>query len=57
MKLFRTTPALVTYACGRRVEALDDTVGETIVAELPKHRHGLRSLIAAMATSELLRSR
>jgi hypothetical protein len=53
----RLTDRLLTYACGRRMEALDEAVIEEIVADLPKHQYGLRSLIEAVVTSELFRSR
>lgn len=51
------TERLLTYACGRRMEALDESVVETIVSELSKKEYGLRSLIEAVVTSELFRSR
>ena len=51
------TDRLLTYACGRRIDALDEPIVEKIVAELPKHQHGLRSLIEAAVTSELFLSR
>ena len=51
------TERLLTYACGRRMEALDEGVVEKIVSELPKKEYGLRSLIEAVVTSELFRSR
>ena len=51
------TERILTYACGRRMEALDDRVIEEIVAELPEHDYGLRSLIEAVVTSELFLSR
>ncbi len=51
------TDRLLTYACGRRMEALDESVVEKIVADLPKKNHGLRSLIEAVVTSELFLSR
>ncbi len=47
------TERLLTYACGRRIDALDEPIVEKIVAQLPAHNHGLRSLIEAVATSEL----
>jgi hypothetical protein len=47
------TDRLLTYACGRRIGALDDPSVEKIVAELPPRQHGLRSLIEAVVTSEL----
>ena len=46
------TDRLLTYACGRRMEALDETTIERIVAELPKKEYGLRSLIEAVIMSE-----
>jgi hypothetical protein len=46
------TDRLLTYACGRRMEALDEPAIEQIVAELPKKEHGLRSLIEAVIMSE-----
>ncbi|MBK8035716.1 MAG: DUF1592 domain-containing protein [Verrucomicrobiaceae bacterium] len=51
------TDRLLTYACGRRMEALDEGAVEKIVDELPKQNYGLRSLIEAVVTSELFRSR
>lgn len=51
------TERLLTYACGRRMEALDEGVVEKIVSELSKKEYGLRSLIEAVVTSELFRSR
>ena len=51
------TDRLLTYACGRRIGALDEPVVEKILAELPKHKHGLRSLIEAVVASELFLSR
>ncbi len=47
------TDRLLTYACGRRMEALDEPIVESIAAALPAHRNGLRSLIEAVVTSEL----
>lgn len=47
------TDRLLTYACGRRIGALDEQVVERIVADLPNHNHGMRSLIEAVVTSEL----
>jgi hypothetical protein len=51
------TDRLLTYACGRRIDALDQPAVDKILAELPKHNHGLRSLIEAVVTSELFHSR
>jgi hypothetical protein len=51
------THRLLTYSCGRRMEALDEPVVEKIVADLPKQKHGLRSLIEAVVSSELFLSR
>jgi hypothetical protein len=48
---------LLTYACGRRIGALDEPSVDKIVADLPKHNHGLRSLIEAVVTSELFTRR
>jgi hypothetical protein len=46
------TDRLLTYACGRRIGALDQPIVEKIVADLPGRQHGLRSLIEAVVTSE-----
>lgn len=46
------TERLLTYACGRRMEALDEATIERIVADLPKREYGLRSLIESVITSE-----
>ncbi len=43
---------LLTYACGRRIGALDEATVEKIVADLPKKQYGLRSLIEAVVCSE-----
>jgi hypothetical protein len=51
------TDRLLTYACGRRMEALDQATVERIVAELAKKEYGLRSLIELVVLSELFRSR
>jgi hypothetical protein len=51
------TDRLLTYACGRRMEALDEPIVEKIVADLPKSEYGLRSLIEAVVSSELFLSR
>jgi len=51
------TDRLLTYACGRRITALGEPIVEKIVAELPNKKHGLRSLIEAVVTSELFLSR
>ncbi len=51
------TDRLLTYACGRRMEVLDEATVEKIVAELAKKEYGLRSLIEAVVTSELFLSR
>ena len=51
------TDRMLTYACGRRIEALDEPILEKIVTELAPHKHGLRSLIEAVVTSELFLSR
>jgi hypothetical protein len=46
------TDRLLTYACGRRVEALDAPTLDEITSELPKNKYGMRSLIEAVVTSE-----
>jgi hypothetical protein len=51
------TDRLLTYACGRRMEALDEAAIERIVADLPKKQYGLRSLIEAVVNSEPFLSR
>jgi len=51
------TARMLTYACGRRMEALDEATIEHIVADLPEKEYGLRSLIESVVTSELFRSR
>jgi hypothetical protein len=51
------THRLLTYACGRRMEALDEAVIEKIVAGMPEKEYGLRSLIEDVVTSELFLSR
>jgi len=51
------TDRLLTYACGRRIGALEEAVVEKIVADLPKKEYGLRSLIEAVVTSELFQNR
>jgi len=50
------TDRLLTYACGRRMEALDEAVIEKIVAGMPENEYGMRSLIEDVVTSELFRS-
>jgi len=50
------TDRLLTYACGRRIEALDAPVVEKIVADLADHDYGLRSLIEAVVMSQAFRS-
>jgi hypothetical protein len=51
------TVRLLTYACGRRMGALDEPGVEKIVAALPARGHGLRSLLEAVVTSDLFLSR
>ena len=51
------TERLLTYACGRRMGALDEPVVEAIVAAQPPRGHGLRSLLEAVVTSDLFLSR
>jgi hypothetical protein len=46
------TDRLLTYACGRRIGALDEATVEKIVADLPMKEYGLRSLIEAVVCSE-----
>lgn len=46
------TDRLLTYACGRRIETLDQPVVEKIVAGMPAKDFGLRSLIEAVVVSE-----
>ena len=48
---------LLTYACGRRMEVLDEATVENIVSDLPKHDYGLRSLIEAVVVSDPFRNR
>jgi hypothetical protein len=43
---------LLTYACGRRMGALDDSTVEQIVADLAKKQYGLRSLIESVVMSD-----
>jgi hypothetical protein len=47
------TERLLTYAIGRRMEALDPPGVEKIVIAFPNHQHGLRSLIEDVVASEL----
>lgn len=51
------TDRLLTYACGRRITALDEPIVEKIVAGMANHKYGLRSLIEAVVTSEAFLSR
>ena len=51
------TDRLLTYATGRRMEAMDEAVVERIFAGLPQKNHGMRSLIESVVTSELFLSR
>ena len=44
-------------ACGRRIGAFDEPIVEKILAALPERKHGLRSLIEAVVTSELFLGR
>jgi Protein of unknown function (DUF1592)/Protein of unknown function (DUF1588)/Protein of unknown function (DUF1585)/Protein of unknown function (DUF1595)/Protein of unknown function (DUF1587)/Planctomycete cytochrome C len=50
------TDRLLTYACGRRIGALEELTVEKIVSDLPKHDYGLRSLIEAVVMSDLFRN-
>lgn len=38
-------------------QPLNEPIVEKIVAELPKHKHGLRALIEAVVTSDLFLTR
>ena len=51
------TERLLTYACGRRVEALDQPVVRKIVGDLPQQDYGFRSLIEAVVLSEPFRTK
>lgn len=51
------TERLLTYACGRRIGALEEPMVTKILAASPRHDHGLRSLIESVVTSELFLSR
>jgi hypothetical protein len=51
------TERLLTYACGRRVEALDQPVVKRIVAALPEKNYGMRTLIEQVVASETFRSK
>ncbi len=51
------TDRLLTYACGRRIDALDGASVEEIVTGMSNHNHGMRSLIEAVVTSELFLNR
>jgi hypothetical protein len=50
------TSRLLTYACGRRMEALDEATVEQIAAEVANKDYGLRSLIEAAVLSEAFRN-
>lgn len=51
------TDRLLTYACGRRIGALEHPTVEKIIAGLPVQNYGLRSLIETVVTSELFLNR
>ena len=51
------TDRLLTYACGRRMEALDQPAVEKVAAGLSERNYGLRSLIEAVVTSDVFLSR
>lgn len=51
------TDRLLTYACGRRIGVLDEPAVDQIVATMPEHDHGLRSLIEAVVSSEIFLTR
>ncbi|MGL4400041.1 MAG: DUF1592 domain-containing protein [Luteolibacter sp.] len=46
------TERLLSYACGRRIDAFDDPTVTKIATEMPARNHGLRTLIEAVVTSE-----
>ena len=50
------TDRLFTYACGRRMESLDESTVEKTVEKVSKAKYGMRSLIEAVVMSELFRS-
>lgn len=51
------TERLLTYACGRRVEALDQPVVKKITTALPKSDYGMRTLVEQVVLSEAFRSK
>jgi hypothetical protein len=51
------TERLLTYACGRRVEALDQPTVKKIVAALPAKDYGMRTLIEQVVASGVFRSK
>lgn len=51
------TDRLLTYACGRRMEALDESTVEKTVSKVSQAKYGMRSLIEAVVMSELFRAR
>ncbi len=48
---------LLTYGCGRRMEALDDPAIDAIVSRHPANEDGLRSLIESIVLSKTFRSK
>jgi Protein of unknown function (DUF1585)/Protein of unknown function (DUF1588) len=51
------TERLLAYACGRRLEALDQPAVKKILATLPAKDYGMRTLIEQVVVSENFRSR
>jgi hypothetical protein len=51
------TERLLTYACGRRMEVIDDPVIEKIVEQMRQKQYGLKSIIEAVVVTELFRGR
>lgn len=48
---------LLTYACGRRVEALDRPMVDAVVREQARRGNGMRDLVELVVTSEIFRSK
>ena len=48
---------VLTYASGRHMEALDQFEIDEILARVKQDKHGLRTLIRACLTSDIVRSR
>jgi hypothetical protein len=51
------TERLLTYACGRRIEALDQPVINRILGDLARNGYGMRTLIELTVSSELFRTK